>query len=142
MDDTVLGSIPHRPPFLFVDEVVEIVGDVIRARRAVREDEPHFEGHYPGNPLMPGVLMCESVIQCGAILLSRQIEGGTEKVPILTRIQNARFKRQVRPGDVLDLEARVTERMGDAYFCRGSASVGGKKVMSLEFACALAAKPE
>jgi len=104
--EDVLRAIPHRPPFLFVDEIIEIDQDRILARRTIRADEPYFKGHYPGNPLMPGVLLCESVIQAGAIMLSRRIEGGAGKVPILTRIQNAKFKRQVRPGDVVDLEAK------------------------------------
>jgi len=138
--EDVLRAIPHRPPFLFVDEIIEIDQDRILARRTIRADEPYFKGHYPGNPLMPGVLLCESVIQAGAIMLSRRIEGGAGKVPILTRIQNAKFKRQVRPGDVVDLEAKLTEQIGDAFFCRGSALVGGKRVMTLEFACALADK--
>lgn len=134
----VRDAIPHRPPFLFVDEVVSMSEDAIVGRRTLREDEDFFRGHYPGRPLMPGVLLCEAVIQAGAILLSRRIGAGTGKVPVLTRIQNAKFKRTVRPGDMIELEAQVQETMGDVFFMRGSAAVGGKKVMTVEFACTMA----
>lgn len=134
----VKEAIPHRPPFLFVDEIVSMTEDSIEGKRRMREDEEFFRGHYPGRPLMPGVLLCEAVIQTGAILLSRRIGPGSGKVPVLTRITNAKFKSMVRPGDLIELEARVQETMGDVFFMRGSAAVGGKKVMTVEFACTMA----
>ncbi|MBE0481171.1 MAG: 3-hydroxyacyl-ACP dehydratase FabZ [Dehalococcoidia bacterium] len=134
----VLKAIPHRPPFLFVDNVNELDQSRIRASREISPSEPFFQGHYPGNPIMPGVLICESIFQAGAILLSSLIEDPAEGVPVLTRISNAKFKNMVKPGSLLELEAELVEKLGSAYFLKGKASVAGKTVVTVEFAVSLA----
>ncbi|MCL1980161.1 MAG: beta-hydroxyacyl-ACP dehydratase, partial [Proteobacteria bacterium] len=127
-DSFILDRIPHRPPFLWLDRVLEISGEMIRAETTIRPDLPLFEGHYPGYPLMPGVLLCEAVFQAGALLIG-ELMGVKEVmrgVPVLTRIMGAKFKREVRPGDRLEIVATLIERLGPAWLMKGSVRVGGK----------------
>ena len=137
--DSVYHAIPHRPPFLFVDSVLELTAEGIVAERLVREDEPHFEGHYPGNPLMPGVLLCETVFQAAAIYMSKTFGGadGEKQTPVLVRIKEAKFKRMVRPGDFLRIEATFEETVGKFHFMRGRISLDGKVAMMVSFALAM-----
>jgi 3-hydroxyacyl-[acyl-carrier-protein] dehydratase len=138
MIQEIYQKIPHRPPFLFVDEVVSINENGIEARRQVRPDEPHFEGHYPGNPIMPGVLLCESIFQTAAIYMAhREADGESDRTPILARILEAKFKRMVRPGDLLSLFASYSEGKGGFHFMTGKATVEGKLAVSVSFALAL-----
>ncbi|HEY3321531.1 MAG TPA: 3-hydroxyacyl-ACP dehydratase FabZ [Planctomycetota bacterium] len=128
--------IPHRAPFLLVDEIAGVEGSTIRTRKRVDPADPVFAGHFPGYPVLPGVLICEALAQSGAILIAKL--GGTAlagKIPVLTRLSNAKFKQMVRPGDVLEMEVTLKEMLGGAYFMAGTARVNGKTAVSLEFAC-------
>jgi len=136
--EEILNAIPHRPPFLFVDKIVELSGTKIRTTKEITPDEPVFEGHYPGQPIMPGALICESIFQTGAILLSKMIGGTSGGVPVLTRINNAKFKSIVKPGSTLDIEAELVEKVSNAYFMTGKASVGGRTSVTVEFIVTLA----
>ena len=138
--EEILKAIPHRPPFLFVDKIIEITDTKIKATRKVNPQEEYFKGHYPGNPIMPGVLICEAIFQSGAILLSRIMGQVDDGVPVLVRINNARFKSMVKPGDTLELEAEVVEKVSSAYFLKGKASVDGRTAATVEFAVTLANK--
>ncbi len=102
--------LPHRPPFLFVDEVVELMpGERVVARWHLTGDEWFFPGHFPGRPTLPGVLMCEAIAQAGAIaVLSDERYAG--RLPLFGGLDRARFRRQVGPGDTLELEV-VLDRM-------------------------------
>ncbi|MEY3000010.1 MAG: hypothetical protein RL648_224 [Verrucomicrobiota bacterium] len=137
--EMIYQAIPHRPPFLFVDAVLELTETGIVARRTVRAEEPHFEGHYPGNPLMPGVLLCETVFQAAAIYMSTVHGGGDgrQRTPVLARIKEAKFKRMVRPGDELRVEATFEETLGKFHFMRGRILVEGKPAMTVSFALAM-----
>ena len=143
VDPFILERIPHRPPFLWLDRVLEIGDTAIRAEKTVPSDLDIFRGHYPEYPLMPGVLLCEAVFQAGALLignlLGREVKaksGEPVSVPVLTRILGAKFKREVRPGDRLEIRASLVERLGPAWLMKGSVRVGGKVAVQVEFACA------
>ena len=138
--DEIYARIPHRPPFLWVDRIVRADGDSIETEKDIPVDLDVFRGHYPGRPIMPGVLLCEALFQTGALLLSRRSEDGEEKgkVPVLTRILAAKFKREVRPGDRVSMTVTVKERVGPAWFMKGRLKVAGRTALQVEFACALA----
>jgi 3-hydroxyacyl-[acyl-carrier-protein] dehydratase len=138
--EEILKAIPHRPPFLFVDSIVELTDTKIKTTKKASADEEFFKGHYPGNPIMPGVLVCEAIFQSGAILLSRIIGQVGEGVPVLARINNAKFKNIVKPGDILEIEAEIAEKVSNVYFLKGRASVDGKTAVTVEFAVTLANK--
>jgi 3-hydroxyacyl-[acyl-carrier-protein] dehydratase len=139
----ITDAIPHRAPFLLVDEIVELkLSDAmpsIRTRKKVDPTDSVFKGHFPAFPVLPGVLICEAIVQSGAILIAHlpgeSLEGA---VPVLTRLNNAKFKQMVRPGDILEMEACLKEKLGGAYFMEGTARVNGKLAVSLEFACTAA----
>ncbi len=137
----VCQTIPHRPPFLFIDEILEANAEKAVARREIRASEPHFQGHYPGNPIMPGVLLCEAVFQTGAVFLIKHLKGKGESIegrtPVLSRIGSAKFKRMVKPGDTITIEASLKETMGKFHFMAGKVTKEGKTVLAAEFALAL-----
>ena len=130
------AAIPHRPPFLFVDEIVERGDNRIVCRKTFRGDEFFYQGHYPSFPLTPGVILCEAAMQAGAILLSQHV-GDSPGVPVATRINNVRFKRAVRPGETIESEVELVERLADAFFLRAKVSCQGKVAVRLEFACTM-----
>ncbi len=134
--------IPHRPPFLWLDEIVEIDDRRVRALKHVDPDLDVFRGHYPQFPVLPGMLVCEAVLQAGAVLAARATPEDGNSVPVVTRLNNAQFRQMVRPGDTLQIEVELTERLGTAWFMKGKALVGGKTAARLEFACALSAVPQ
>ncbi|MCA9049803.1 MAG: 3-hydroxyacyl-ACP dehydratase FabZ [Planctomycetaceae bacterium] len=136
--DEIQRSIPHRPPFLWLDEVTEITEDHIVARKLLTADLPVFQGHYPNFPVFPGVLQCEACFQAGAVLISRIMDVSGGEVPVVTRLNNTQFRRMVRPGDTIQLEVKLTERLSNAFFLSGRVTVDGKVTARLEFVCTAA----
>lgn len=139
MEFDIEQAIPHRPPFLFIDRVLEMDENRIVAEKWLDPSLDFFRGHYPGFPIMPGALTCESIFQAGAILLSGRLEKG---VPVVTRIKDAKFKRMIMPGDTITLETRIDDRLGAAFYMKGAARVGGKLAVSVSFTCTAAPLPE
>lgn len=139
-----LTSIPHRPPFLFVDEIVEVEERRILTRTFVDPEAGFFQGHYPGNPVMPGVLLCECCFQAGALLIVHAVGSldSSKGVPVLTRINDARFKRIVRPGQTVNVETTLDDELDAAYFMTGRVTVEGKLAVRVTFTCMLAPEKE
>ena len=103
------------------------------------EDLAVFAGHYPEFPVLPGVLLCEAVFQAGAVLIASAGEIPEGHVPVVTRQQETRFRRMVRPGEVLEIEASLEEVLGGAWFLTGKVSVDDQVAVRLQFACTAAA---
>ncbi|MEW5803672.1 MAG: 3-hydroxyacyl-ACP dehydratase FabZ [bacterium] len=139
ISEEIYQAIPHRHPFLFVDTICELVEDRIKTTKKVRPEDFFFQGHYPGNPVMPGVLICESIFQTGAILISKKVGTGIDHqgVPVLTRIQDAKFRSMIKPYDVLETEVEIIEALSGAYFLKGKVTVLGRTVVTVKFACTL-----
>jgi len=117
--------IPHREPFLFVDEVLEVVpGRSARARWTLPPDAPFLAGHFPGRPIMPGVLIVEALAQTGALAVL-SVDEHRGRLALFAGIERARFRRPVEPGETLDLEVELTRRRGPLGEGEGRASVGG-----------------
>jgi len=133
--------IPHRDPFLWLDEVTEMSSSRIVARKHLSEQLPVFQGHYPNFPVFPGVLQCESCFQAGAVLISRLVPTGTNEVPVVTRVNNVQFRRMLRPGETIEIEVELTERVSNAFYLKGKVSVDGKVSARLEFVCTAAPAP-
>src|SRR3954470_5782088 len=128
MDITqIQGILPHRYPFLLIDRIVEIVPkERIVAIKNVTVNEPFFQGHFPGYPLMPGVLMVEAMAQAGGLLLLTEIAERGQKLIVFTGIEKAKFRRQVTPGDQLRIEVKVLAFRRGVGRMEGNIYVDGK----------------
>jgi 3-hydroxyacyl-[acyl-carrier-protein] dehydratase len=132
----ILARIPHRPPFLLVDRCEDFVaGQSIVGIKCVTVNEPFFQGHFPGYPVMPGVLIVESMAQTSAVLMSKSLEiDPAGKAIFFMSLDNCRFRAPVRPGAVLRLAVEVTHARRDIYKFKGRAFVGEKLAAEAEFA--------
>ena len=135
------ARLPHREPFLFLDRIVALDAHApdatLTAEWSVPASADFFRGHYPGNPVTPGVVLCEHAFQAAAVLLAERGArfGATADVPVLARIDKAKFRRMVRPGEMLRTEARLVDTVGPAFYLEARVSVGGE--LALEVRCVL-----
>ena len=114
--------LPHREPMLLVDEIEIDEEGVCHARYRIREDEFFCQGHFPGNPIVPGVIQCEIMAQSCALLVKDDIKG---KTTLYSGIDNVRFKNIVKPGDLCEITARLKTRRGPMFFCEAHLMVDG-----------------
>ena len=140
--ENFLDYMPHREPFLFVDRVVEVTESSIKTEKQVKTDEPFFAGHFPDRPIMPGVLICEAVFQSSSILMNKRSEtpSNDDRIPLITRISNVKLKRVVLPGDLMEVEVKLREIVGQAAYMAGKVKVGGKTALTVEFSAMLVTK--
>ena len=141
MIPSVTDLIPHRPPFLFLDDIVEHSDTALTARRVWRADEDFYKGHYPNAPITPGVLLCESVFQAGAAFMSLQARAANatagEGVPLLAKISDVRFRNPVFPGDEVLISVEKKETMGGFTMMKGSIKkADGTRILTVDFAVA------
>ena len=129
--------LPHREPMLLVDEVEVDSEGVCRGKYRIRGDEFFCQGHFPDNPIVPGVILCEIMAQCCALLVKDEL---LTHLPLYSGINNVRFKNMVYPGDVCEVTARISTRRGPLVYCEASLSVGGKLCCRGELAFALKKK--
>lgn len=132
----IMSLLPHRYPFLLIDRVIEMEPRRrIVAIKNVTINEPHFQGHFPDYPIMPGVLMVEAIAQAGGALLLAEIPDRDSKLMVFTSIENARFRRPVTPGDQLHIEVNVLNWRSRAVKMGGSITVDGKLVCDATVMC-------
>jgi len=125
----IMEYLPHRYPFLMVDRVLETTENKITGIKNVTINEPFFQGHFPGDPIMPGVMIVEGMAQCGGLLVLKQVEDRKSVSPYFAAIDKVKFKRPVRPGDQLRYEVEITVNRGT--LCK----MTGKTFVGTELAC-------
>jgi beta-hydroxyacyl-ACP dehydratase FabZ len=139
----ILKILPHRYPMLLVDRILEWEdGKRIVGLKNVTANEPHFQGHFPGAPVMPGVMIIEAMAQCGAVLFLKDLDDREEKLFYFGGIDKARFRRPVVPGDQLILELEVLQQRAQSARLRGIGRVDGKVVAEAEMMSIMADRPE
>ena len=121
---------------LLLDEVVEWEEERIVCKKTFQADEWFFQGHYPDFPIVPGVILCEAAMQAGAVLLSKLVK--SDGVPVAGRLNDVKFKRMIRPGDTIMIEAVLDDRMSEAFFLSSKVTCGGKLAVTLSFAVTVA----
>jgi 3-hydroxyacyl-[acyl-carrier-protein] dehydratase len=126
--ERILELLPHRFPMLMIDRVLEIGENFVRAEKLVTANEPALAGHFPGQPIFPGVLIIEAMAQAAAIWAAVSTPGVSKKLSVLAGVDGARFRRQVVPGDVLHLEARMLAARSKLVKLEAKASVAGEIV--------------
>lgn len=134
----IMETLPHRYPFLLIDRITDLdPGKSITALKNVTINEPYFQGHFPGRPIMPGVLIIEAMAQAGGVL-GHVTLGDVEPRPlfVLASIANARFRRTVLPGDQLEIRVEVENVKRGIWFYKCTASVDGKLAVSADITCA------
>lgn len=134
--------LPHRYPFLLVDRIVEMEPERIVGIKQITANEPHFTGHFPDFPVMPGVLIVEAMAQCAGVLVLKSMEDRHNKLVLLVAIENARFRRPVVPGDTLRMEMKILKKKASVAKMAGVATVDGVVVAEAEVMCKLADKEE
>ncbi len=140
--DAIRGILPHRYPFLLVDSILEMEPERIVGIKNVTANEPFFVGHFPEFPVMPGVLIVESMAQVAGVLVLSQIEDRKNKLVLMATIEEAKFRRPVRPGDQLRIEMKLMRRKASVAKMQGTATVDGVVVAEAIVMCKLADRDE
>ncbi|MCU0291866.1 MAG: 3-hydroxyacyl-ACP dehydratase FabZ [Thermoanaerobaculaceae bacterium] len=138
----ILDVLPHRYPFLLVDRILEMDGERVLGLKNVTFNEPHFTGHFPGAPVMPGVLIVEAIAQAGAVMMLSGVPDRHSKLIYFTGIDKCRFRRPVVPGDQLLLEVRLVRRRSRFAVMHGVARVGDEIAAEAELSSAMVDRPQ
>lgn len=134
---SVEDLIPQRAPFKFLDEILDFKDSKIITKVTMHESFSFYEGHFPGNAVTPGVILCEAAFQAGAALMSlRGGDTGKTNTAVVTRIQSAKFKSISRPGDEVIIEVELKEQLANAAYMKGKLKADGKTLLIIEFAAA------
>lgn len=133
--EDIKGYLPHRPPMLLVDEA-ELIGDKVVGRYHVRGDEWFLQGHFPGMPVVPGVIQCEIIAQVGSLLVLTQ-EQFAGYTPLLAGLDKVRFRRRIVPGDTVTIECTLKKMLGPTGIGTGQLSVDGEVATTVDFSFAL-----
>jgi beta-hydroxyacyl-ACP dehydratase FabZ len=136
----ILNVMPHRYPFLLIDRVLEMGDSSIRAVKNVTFNEPQFQGHFPGVPVMPGVLIVEAMAQAGGYLLFSGVDNRDEKLIYFTGIDNCRFRKPVVPGDTVIFEVAITAKRSTFAKIHGRALVNDEVVCEADMMSALGSR--
>lgn len=144
-------AIPHRSPMRLLDEIVQRDDSAIVCKKTFSADDFFVQGHFPGHPIVPGVIQCECCLQAGAVLLEQFLpvdssdaasaNDSAASVPVATRMDNVKFKRMVHPGDSVEIHVTLKDQVSNAFFMTGKMLLHGKVAMRLDFACTVA-RPE
>ena len=134
--DELKKILPHREPMLLLDEA-EVVDGVAHGRISITGDEFFVQGHFPGNPVVPGVILCEMLAQNCCVLMGDGLSGQENVTPFYTSLDKVRFKHPVRPGDTVELMCQITRHRGPFYFASGEARVGDVLCVTAEMSFAL-----
>ena len=137
--EQIQQALPHRAPMLLVDRIVEQDDVSIVCEKDFREDEYFFQGHYPDFPICPGIILCECGAQAGAILLSGLIDAGGG-VPVLTKMDGVRFKRMVRPGETIQMQVKLDDRVSNAFYLTAKVVCDGQMAARFSFVCTVTEK--
>jgi 3-hydroxyacyl-[acyl-carrier-protein] dehydratase len=129
----LLDLIPNRPPYLWVDKVLFVDERAIHTRKFIDPRMELFSGHYPDYPVFPAALQCECAFQASAILVARLGVSTGDKIPVVARANQLKFKRIVRPGDTLDIHVLLEQRINDVFFLKGRVLRDGKITTTLDF---------
>ena len=136
------GLIPNRDPWLWIDEVLELTDTTIHARKHLSTSLPVFQGHYPGFPLLPGVILCEACLEASAILIADLGVSTEGRVPVATRMNNVKFRRMVRPGETIGVQVKLRDRLQDVFYLSGRVEVAGDVAATLDFVTTAVPPPE
>ena len=132
--EEIKNILPHREPMLLIDDV-EKIGEEAVAHYTVRGDEFFLQGHFPSNPIVPGVILCEMLAQSACVLLLEL--AGEGKVPVYTGLDKVKFRGMVKPGDTVEIRSHLTKSRHPFYFAEGVVTVEGKKCVSAQFSFAV-----
>ncbi len=132
--EEIMKILPHREPMLLIDDV-EKIGEEAVAHYTVRGDEFFLKGHFPGTPVVPGVILCEMLAQSACVLLLEL--AGEGKLPVYTGLNKVKFRGMVKPGDTVEMRCHLTKSRHPFYFAEGTVTCEGKKCVSAEFSFAV-----
>ncbi|MCL2046836.1 MAG: beta-hydroxyacyl-ACP dehydratase [Oscillospiraceae bacterium] len=133
--DELMAILPHRGAMLLIDEGIVDDGGIAHGKYTVRGDEWFLDGHFPGNPVVPGVILCEILAQSACVLLDGKIPQGA--TPYFTGLSSVRFKNPVKPGDTIDTKCSIIKSKAPFFFAEGEGSVNGKQCIKAEFSFAV-----